>query len=248
MRLTNEVMLVGGGAFTGFGLSSDFDAHVYLLDGGEELALVDCGMGTDTGIERVISNIEGDGVDLGRVGRLLLTHYHTDHASGAARYRDRLRLRIAFSGLEREALEKADHERTSFAAAQAAGIFGESFTYPACPVDDPLYDGDEFRIGHLAVKYLATPGHSAGHGSFLVRGRERAYLLGGDAVFAGGKLLLQATADCSLQETFATIRKLEEVAFDALLPGHGPLSLSAGGEHIAAAAKSIRSLSVPANV
>ncbi len=37
MRLTPDVALVGGGSFTGFGLSADFDAHVYLLDGGDEL-------------------------------------------------------------------------------------------------------------------------------------------------------------------------------------------------------------------
>jgi glyoxylase-like metal-dependent hydrolase (beta-lactamase superfamily II) len=248
MRLTDEVMLVGGGAFTGFGLSSDFDAHIYLLDGGDELALVDCGMGTELGIERVIANIERDGVDPSRIRRLLLTHFHTDHASGAARYRERLQLRVAFSALERETLETADHERTSFAAAQAAGIFPAGFTYPACPVDDALRDGDELQVGHLAISYLETPGHSAGHGSFLVRGREQSYLLGGDAVFAGGKLLLQATADCDLQASFATIRKLEGVEFHALLPGHGPLSLTAGRSHVDAAAASIRNLTVPPNL
>lgn len=248
MRLTDEVMLVGGGPFTGFGLSSDFDAHVYLLDGGEELALVDCGMGTKAGIARVVANIKGDGLDVGRVDRLLLTHYHTDHAGGAARYREQLELRVAFSGLEREALETADHERTSFAAAQTAGIFPENFSYPGCPVDDPLYDGDEISIGHLTVRYLATPGHCAGHGSFLVEGRERTYLLGGDAVFVGGKLLLQATADCSLQQSLATILNLESVAFDALLPGHGPLSLTDGHAHVDAAAGSIRNLSIPPNL
>ena len=48
---------MGGGPFTGFGLSADFDAHVYLLDGGDELALVDCGMGTELGRQRVLERI-----------------------------------------------------------------------------------------------------------------------------------------------------------------------------------------------
>ena len=188
MRLTPDVLLVGGGALTGFGLSADFDAHVYLLDGGSELALVDCGMGSQLGMERVLANVRADGLDPDRITRLLLTHYHTDHASGSARYREKLSLRVAFSAAERAALELPDHTRTSFSAAQEAGFFAQDFTYPACPVDDALSDGDELAIGDLRVRYLTTPGHCAGHGSFLVTGRGTTHLLGGDAVFAGGKL------------------------------------------------------------
>src|SRR3954447_9652898 len=221
MRLTGDVHLVGGGAFTGFGLSADFDAHVYLLDGGSELALVDCGMGTQTGMARVLENVRATGVDPGRISRLLLTHYHTDHASGAARYRDSLGVRVAFSAAERAALEGPDHARTSFAAAQEAGIFPAGFTYPACPVDDPLGHGDELEVGRLRVRYLETPGHCAGHGSYLVTGGEGTHLLAGDAIFAGGKLFLQATDDCDLRQSLDSVLQLAELDFDTLLPGHG---------------------------
>ena len=97
MRITPDVALVGGGSFTGFGLSADFDANVYLLDGGGELALVDCGMGTELGRERVLERIRMVGCDPADVQRLLLTHYHTDHAGGAAAYREELELRVARS-------------------------------------------------------------------------------------------------------------------------------------------------------
>ena len=248
MRLTPEVLLVGGGTLTGFGLSADFDAHIYLLNGGTECALVDCGMGTPTGIERVLSNIRGDGVEPDRITRLLLTHYHTDHASGAARYRDLLSVRVGFSASERQALERPDHSRTSFTLGQEAGFFPSDFVYPACPVDDALDDGDEFQVGNLRVRYVTTPGHCAGHGSFLVSGREATYLLGGDAVFAGGRLLLQSTLDCDLQQSFASVLRLGELGFDALLPGHGPIALRDGKLHVSAAVDTIRSCSVPANL
>jgi glyoxylase-like metal-dependent hydrolase (beta-lactamase superfamily II) len=248
MRLTPEVLLVGGGSLTGFGLSSDFDAHVYLLDGGQELALVDCGMGTAAGKQRVLENIRAAGIDPARISRLLLTHYHTDHASGAARYRQELSLRVAFSASERAALELPDHSRTSFHLAQEAGFFPADFDYPACPVDDPLVDEQEFSVGSLDVRYLSTPGHCAGHGSFLVSGQHSTYLLGGDAVFAGGKLLLQATPDCDLRQSLDSVERLATVGFDALLPGHGPVVLSDAKAHIDAAVASIRSLSVPPNL
>jgi glyoxylase-like metal-dependent hydrolase (beta-lactamase superfamily II) len=248
MRLTPEVLLLGGGSLTGFGLSSDFDAHIYLLDGGHELALVDCGMGTAAGMKRVLENIRVAGIDPARISRLLLTHYHTDHASGAARYREELSLRVGFSASERAALERPDHSRTSFHLAQAAGFFPADFEYPACPVDDPLVDNQEFSVGSLGVSYLSTPGHCAGHGSFLVSGEDSTYLLGGDAIFAGGKLLLQATPDCDLRQSLETVERLAAISFDALLPGHGPIVLSDAKIHVDAAVASIRNLSVPPNL
>jgi glyoxylase-like metal-dependent hydrolase (beta-lactamase superfamily II) len=248
VRLTPDVLLVGGGSHTGFGLSADFDAHVYLLDGGSELALVDCGMGTELGMQRVLGNIRAAGLAPERVTRLLLTHYHTDHASGASRYREALGLRTVFSASERAALELPDHARTSFRAAQEAGIFAEDFTYPACPVDDALVDGDELSVGHLRVRYLTTPGHCAGHGSFLVTGRETTHLLGGDAVFAGGKLLLQATGDCDLRESLDSVLRLGDLHFDTLLPGHGPVVLRDAASHVQTAVTAIKGLAVPPNI
>ena len=41
MKLTQGVHLCGSGAF---GLTSDGDCHCYVLDGGSELALIDCGL------------------------------------------------------------------------------------------------------------------------------------------------------------------------------------------------------------
>ena len=95
MRLTSDVHLVGGGTLSGFGVSSDFDAHCYLLDGGGEQVLVECGMGTETGFQRVTGNIRNAGFDPAAITRLFLTHHHTDHAGGAAVYCERLGLSVA---------------------------------------------------------------------------------------------------------------------------------------------------------
>ena len=51
MKLLDGVHLVGSGSL-GFGLTDDYDCHVYLLDGGDELALVDVGAGM--GAEQII--------------------------------------------------------------------------------------------------------------------------------------------------------------------------------------------------
>lgn len=247
MRLTGDVVLVGGGSHTGFGISADFDAHCYLLDGGDELALVDCGTGTETAMTRLLANVQAAGPDPGRISRLFLTHFHTDHAGGAARYRERLGLDVAMSADAATALETADHEATSFAPGQRTGLFPADFDYPACPVADRLADGDEIRVGRLAVRFLATPGHCAGHGSYLVTGGDRTYLFAGDAVFAWGKVAVLATADCDLQALLASVRRLAGEEFDSLLPGHAQIVLDGGRAHVEQAKTTIDNLNVPPN-
>ena len=56
MKLTDNVYLVGSGML-GFGLTDDYDCHMYLLDGGSEAALIDAGGGRD--VSSVIKVIEG---------------------------------------------------------------------------------------------------------------------------------------------------------------------------------------------
>lgn len=248
IRLTPDIAIVGGGAMTGFGLTGDFDAHVYLLDGGDEAALIDCGMATEAGLERLQANIEAAGVDPVRVRRLLLTHYHTDHAGGAGRVRERLGLRVGIGADAAEALRTGDHAATQFGPARDAGVFPAGYDYPACPVDDALADGDEIRVGRLTVRYLATPGHCGGHGSYLVSGPAGTALCSGDALFANGRILLQAIPDCDLGASIATIRRLAGESFEALLPGHGAITLTGGGQHVAAALAAIVRLAVPPNL
>lgn len=247
MRLTDDVVLVGGGSYTGFGVSAAFDAHCYLLDGGGELALVDCGTGTPEAMDRLLANAERSGLDPGRIVRLLLTHFHTDHAGGAARYRERLDLSVGISADAADALETADHEATSLVPGQRAGLFPEDFDYPPCPVGERFEDGDAFRLGRLTVRFVATPGHCAGHGSYLVTGGERTYLFAGDAVFAWGKVAVLATADCNLQALLASVRRLADLEFDALLPGHAQIVLDGGRAHVVQAKETIDKLDVPPN-
>ena len=68
MKLTQGVHLCGSGAF---GLTSDGDCHCYVLDGGSELALIDCGLSENP--EAILSRLEEDGLDTGRLKYLLPT-------------------------------------------------------------------------------------------------------------------------------------------------------------------------------
>src|SRR5262245_50393197 len=85
MRLTAEVNLIGSGQI-GFNLTDPFDCHVYAVDGGDEVAIVDAGLGRQA--ERLLEHLRADGLDPARVTTILLTHAHGDHGGGLARLRD----------------------------------------------------------------------------------------------------------------------------------------------------------------
>ena len=248
MQLTSEVSLVGGGVF-GFDLSAPFDCNVYLLDGGDELALVDSGIGGVVGdTNRLLKNIEAAGFDLARISRVLLTHYHADHAGGAAELSQALGVPVHGSPLTAATLTAGDEDRICLPAAKAAGLFPSEYEFRACPAVGDMTEGATFTLGHLEVTSYETPGHCDGHVSYLVQGREQSYLLEGDVVFYGGRVFLQNIPDCSLQKYSATVSKLSELEFDALLPGHLGISLSNGRRHVDAAKATFDKLLVPANI
>ena len=247
MRLTGEVALVGGG-HNGFDISAPLDCHVYLLDGGDELALVDARVGGGTGnTETILANAAADGYDPGKIRRLLLSHYHADHAGGAAELRSRLGCTVDGSPPTARALATGDEEAISLPIAKRSGFYPPDYVFQACPCTGDLTEGESFRVGRLRVTVFETPGHCRGHVSLLVEGGDRRYLLGGDLVFWGGTIIAQNIHDCSIQEYAASTIKMAGVAFDAFLPGHFAISLRDGKRHVDRAAAAFNKLMVPKN-
>lgn len=248
MRLTREVYLVGGGATFGFGLSDDPDCHVYLIDGGDHYALIDCGLADGPSLDRITENIAREGLDLSRLKTLILTHYHMDHAGGAAKVRERFGLEVWAPREAAEVLRTADEQAVALDVAKQAGMYPADYRFEPVAVDRELDEGDVLRVGDLELRPIATPGHCNGHFSYLMQGRERRYLFAGDAVFAGGRVVWQNIHDCSVPLTVASIRTLRDVEFDALLPGHAAVILDDGKRHVEIAAEQCDRLALPKNL
>ena len=92
-----------------------------------------------------------------RLTDILVTHHHHDHTGGIAALKERHRCRVVAP------------------AAEAAGI-------PA--VDATVREGDLVRVGALEARVLETPGHTAGHISYVL-GREKLVFVG-DTLFSIG--------------------------------------------------------------
>ncbi len=102
-----------------------------------------------------------------------------------------------------------------------------------------------FTIGARTFLPIATPGHAAGHVSYLVRNDRQSWLFVGDLLLCGGTVLLQHTHDCSIPELGASILRLADLPFDGLFPGHLHFCLRDGRRHVARAAERLRELLIP---
>ena len=243
MRLTERVYLVGSGS-NGFDLTDPFDCHVYLIDGGNELALIDVGAGM--GAEGIIENVKHDGFDPGRIRHLILTHGHGDHAGGAARMRSLLgEPAIYVSGAIAESLRSGDEKAMSIDVAKQAGIYPLDYRLEPFPIDHELEEGASIEVGELQLNVFDTPGHSDGHISLLMEEDGRRTLFAGDVVFFGGKILLQNIHDCRLDALIGSLRKLRQLEVSTLLPGHLTMSLRDGQRHIERANTVLDRLLIP---
>lgn len=209
------------------------------------MALIDCGMGDGGSLDRIVENVRQEGLDVSRLRHLLLTHYHIDHAGGAAAIQERFHLITYAARDAARALRAGDEVATSLEVAKRAGFYRADYRLQPCRIDCELREGDRLRVGSLELEVYETPGHCNGHLSFILHGHRLTYLFCGDAVFHGGRVLLQNIHDCSITKSAESIAKLAALDFDALLPGHGSIALHNGRKHVEIAHGIFQRLFVP---
>jgi glyoxylase-like metal-dependent hydrolase (beta-lactamase superfamily II) len=239
------VYLVGGGNLA-FNLSNDFDSHVYVVDGRDELALIDSGTGRAE--SEILANARDDGIDVRKIRFVLLTHGHLDHAGGAGGLRSSLGARVLASAPTADFLRRGDDDAISLTAARQAGMYPADYRLRPTEVDRELHDGDRVRVGALELQVLETPGHCTGHLCFVLRTSERTCLFSGDMLFFGGTIAIQRIWDCDLQAYVRSIERLRGLAADAFFPGHLSISLKHGQRHIDSALARLDQLLIPQNL
>lgn len=241
MRLTQELGLIGSGSL-GFGLSHPLDCHVYVIDGGDALAMVDLGTGLAT--ERMRAHAQADGYDLSRLIGAFVTHPHADHAGGAAGWNVPI---FAHPDAARF-IRDADESGFNLDVARAAGRYPADYRLQPVGNVRELADDEVVEIGKLRLRVLYTPGHSAGGTCFLLEGGERSYLFTGDTLFFGGKVLVLSADDSSVVDLRRSVARLAKLQVDALMPGHLLMTLADGADHVRHAHAAFETLLVPENI
>ncbi len=242
MKLTDDVYLVGGGDY-GFNLTHRLDCHTYLIDGGDECALVDAGFGPGT--DEILEVIQGDGIDPARITKILITHYHADHVGGSAAMKRATGARLHAGAEAAPTIRVADADQIGLNWAKSFGFYPADYEWEPAEVEHEFTDGERIQVGELELEAVATPGHCNGHYCLRLVGRGRTYLFSSDCVFWGGAIILQNVPDANLQEYAVSCNKIAQLEFDALLPGHHLISLRNGRRHAEAAAHEFNRIGLP---
>lgn len=238
-----HLVLSGGG---GFDLSDAFDCNVFMVRAGEDWLVFDAGGGRDP--ERFGQVLESDGIDPGTVRHLLLTHGHADHSGGAAALRERHGLTVHACAPTARMVEAGDTKAISLDRAIEGGVYPPDYRYRACPIDRTVEPGEAMAFGPVTVEAIETPGHSFDHVSYLVTTPDRRILIGGDALFCGGKVAIQDIYDCNIGAVCATVRTLAGIEFDTLLPGHLNFSLRNARRHADLAMEHVVKFACPPSI
>ena len=181
------------------------NCNTYLIDG-EMVILIDPGHSRH--LDKLFSQMEGDGISPDEIDLILITHSHPDHFEGLEAFFDKP-VRIAMCREEERYLR--ENGRLLF------DMMGQPI--PKYRVDFFLKEG-ELHLKERTFHIYQTPGHSPG--SLSIYWPEKKILFTGDVVFYGGigrtdflegdsKLLMES------------IERLSHLDIELLLPGHGEI-------------------------
>jgi len=167
--------------------------NTYLIIGSGRATLIDAGVGHQRHLRELNDRLLADAATLERV---LVTHFHADHASGAP----------------------------AIAAAHASAVF-EKFPWPEEDARydvawRPLADGDVVVAGGEPIVALHTPGHSPDHMAFWHDASRSVF--SGDLVSRDTSVMIHTSRGGNLAAYLASLERLLALEPQALLPAHGP--------------------------
>ncbi len=197
--------------------------NVYLITG-ERSILIDSGGPAD--VPRILSFLQEQGIEAGKLALILLTHGHWDHAGGAAQLRAATKAPIAIHRADAELVRHGINGPAR--PTSLMGYFVRTFVnrgYPAFEPDLVLDAEIDLREFGVAARVVFTPGHTPGSISVLTQGGE---IIVGDLLmggYFGGWLAptrpgLHYFVD-DLDQVRASVRKVLELAPRIVHPGHG---------------------------
>jgi glyoxylase-like metal-dependent hydrolase (beta-lactamase superfamily II) len=198
--------------------------NAYLL-ADEELVLIDTGRSRRASVfTRAVRNLGYRPFD---VRHILITHHHTDHTGGLARLAETTEARIYVHPAD-AAITRGEADvpgpATTAGVAGKVGSFVQRFQpkrLPHISIGHELQDDEELPLAG-GLRVVHTPGHTAGHVSFLWEQHGGVLIVGDAAASMMGRVNPSVgafTEDHGAMKR--SVAKLAELSFEAAVFGHG---------------------------
>ncbi len=176
--------------------------NVYIVyDETKECFIVDPGVALD----KIIATIESLSL---KPKAIFLTHGHHDHIGVVKDLKEHFEISVYIGLEDGEMLENP----AKFSGNQNIGAVADYIA---------IVDGDEFKIGNMQIKAIATPGHTKGGICFLVDGE----------MFTGDSIFHENIGRCDLyggnyHTMLESVKKVSNLECN-IYPGHGEFSTMA---------------------
>ena len=215
--------------------------NAYALRGTDGISLVDCGardpaVDDNRSLEQLDAALGAAGFGLSDVRRLIVTHPHPDHFGLAGHLVDATGCEVWMHSACREELDFYRDPETARSNMRALlsqhGIGGDALDDLTGFVDwsafltgiveptRPLHDGEELRTAGRKWTIVHTPGHSNSH--VCLWSPDDALLISGDHLLGTITPHIDYHGDGDpLGDFLESLRKIEGLAPELVLPGHG---------------------------
>jgi glyoxylase-like metal-dependent hydrolase (beta-lactamase superfamily II) len=181
-----------------------------VIEGTDGLILIEGHAGLSFDRER--KAMQAAGLDPAQVKYVLTTHEHGDHSPGA--YLWRVTTGAKFICSEEMAYTLQHH------LPQSTG-YG---LHPPVPTDIRVKADVDLELCGVKVQAVRLPGHTFGSMGWLFERGGKKYVAIGDLIMPNGVLGYSGSINFSGADVLASLRKLEALQVDYILPGHGPIT------------------------
>ncbi|SFC12536.1 N-acyl homoserine lactonase family protein [Butyrivibrio sp. YAB3001] len=156
--------------------------------------------------ELLANRLKEYGIDKESIKAVIVSHLHFDHAGGISVF-ENTNVPLVVQKREYEEAKKL--------------VGGRSFEYKSDDLNCleerlnvSMVEGDSVVDGNEAIECLATYGHSAGHQSLLLKGKNKKMLLVGDAAYTRKQLDdgVISTIPFKKQEALSAIDRMQKMA------------------------------------
>lgn len=162
--------------------------------------------------EREWKGIETAGLDPRKVKYVLTTHEHGDHSPGAYLWRVVTGAQFICSKEMAYTLQHHLPDGTGY------GL------HPPVPVDIKLDESETpLDLAGMKINPLRLPGHTYGSMGWLFEKNGKRYVAIGDLIMPDGRLGYAGSINFSPYQVLESLRKLDSLRVDTILPGHGPV-------------------------